>query len=123
MINVVDIKFYVDINGLDAGRHVDVIISDGAIHYFLSVGGIPLIGDLRLILDARESELWQVAQAKNNQLSIRQVRRLLYNSPIGGGWDRDDYQEAVFEREDGDSTKWNILKGRRAAIKANWPVS
>ncbi len=121
MIEIIGIKFYADIDGLDAGRHVDVIISDGVIHYFLSVGGIPLIGDLQFILDARKSELWQVAQAKSNQLSIRQVHRLLYNSRIGG-WDGDDYQEAVFERDEGDDTKWNILKGRRAAIRAAWPL-
>lgn len=118
MIKILNITIVEDIEK----RQADIIISDGASHYRLSVGGLSLAGDLQIVLDAREPELWIVAQAKNNLLSTRQVRRKLYNSPGAGGWDRDDYQEAVFEKSDGDTTKWDILKARRATIRAEWPL-
>lgn len=108
--------------GIDQGRYADIIISDGATHYKLGRGGLPLVGDLQLILEAEEASLWRVAVAKNNSLTTRQVRRLVYNSQSAGGWDRDDFQEASFEKDAGDLTKWNTLKARRAAIRADWPL-
>jgi len=110
------------VNQDDNNCYVSIIISDGATHYTLGVGGLPLVGDLQKILEAREAELWQVAQAKDNQRTTRQVRRLVYNSQSAGGWDHDDFQEAWFEERGGDSTRANILDARRAAIRAEWPL-
>lgn len=120
-IVITEEKIITDINtSLDAIRYTNIIISDGSVHYRLGVGGLPLIGDLQFILNARETELWKIAQGKNNQLSTHQVRHILYKSPKAGGWNSDDFQEAVFEKDDGDSTKWDILKARRATIRAEW---
>lgn len=123
-IKILEERIIQDINiALDVVRHVDIIISNGTTHYHLGVGDLSLVGDLQVILDARETELWRVAQEKDNQLTIRQVRRLLYNSTLGGGWTGDEFQEAIFERDGGDETKWNILKDRRSAIRADWSTS
>lgn len=103
-------------------RHANIIISDGTDHYALGVGGLSLEGDLQPILEAEEASLWTVAVAKGNTRTTRQVRRLVYNAPSAGGWDRDDYQEAVFEKDAGDPTEWNMLKVRRAAIRSDWPL-
>lgn len=107
---------------LAATRHADIIISDSVTHYALGVGGLPLVGDLQPILDAREAELWQVAQAKNNQLTTEEVRRKLFNSPLAGGWTSDEFQEAYFEERKGDTAKVDALDVRRAAIRAEWPL-
>lgn len=123
-IAIIEERFIQSIDtSLDITRHADIVISDGTNHYQLGVGGLPRIGNLQSILDAREAELWHTAQEKDNQLTIREVRRLLYNSILGGGWTSDDYQEATFEKDDGNSTKWDILKARRATIQAEWQNS
>lgn len=122
MIKIIKERIIQDENGIDEARHTDIIISDGATHYKLGRGGLPLVGDLQPILEAEEASLWRVAVAKNNQLTTRQVRRLVYNTPSAGGWDRDDFQEAWFEERGGDSTKANALDARRAAIRAEWPI-
>lgn len=106
----------------DNSRHTDIIISDGIAHYKLGRGGLPLTGDLQLVLEAEEVSLWQVAVVKNNNLTTRQVRRLMYNSQSAGGWDRDDFQEALIEHLAGDSTKLDIIRNRRNAIQAEWPL-
>lgn len=115
-----------DIDQEDNSRYVSIIISDGAFpdatHYKLGRGGLPLVGDLQTILEAEEAHLWAVAVAKDDQRTTRQVRRLVYNSQSAGGWDRDDFQEASFEKDAGDLTKWNTLKARRATIRADWPL-
>jgi hypothetical protein len=120
-IKILSIRFQAA-NGANTSRHADIIISDGVTHYTLGVGDLPLVGDLQPILDARESELWGVAVAKDDQRTTRQVRRLVYNSRSAGGWDRDEFQEAWFEERAGDSTKANALHARRAAIRAEWPL-
>lgn len=50
-------------NGQPATRHVEIIITSGPNSYLWSVGGLPLTGNLQTVLDAREVELWGVAQA------------------------------------------------------------
>lgn len=121
-IKIIEKRIYQNELGNNEGHHADIIISDGVTHYALGVGGLPLVGDLQPILDARFDELWVVSVVKDNQLTTRQVRRLIYNSQSAGGWDRNDYQEAVFEKDAGDLTKWNTLKARRVAIRAEWPL-
>lgn len=115
-------RIYQNENGDNEGRHADIIISDTVTHYALGVGGLPLVGDLQPILEAREAELWQVAVAKNNSLTTEEVRLACYNSPLAGGWTNNEFQEAVAEDWAGDSTKRNRIISRRAAIRADWPL-
>lgn len=71
------------INDIDTGqpgtRHADIIIASGGDSYLLGVGDLPLIGDLQAALDAREAELWQIAQAVGKEVDLYQVtpKRLL----------------------------------------------
>lgn len=109
--------------GTILSRLADIVISDNATHYHLCIGGLSLTGDLQKILEAREEELWRVAQAKGDQLDTQQVRQRLYSSSEAGGWTHDEFQEALFEKEEGNPTKLNVLKGRRATIRADWPIS
>lgn len=117
-----------DIDRDDNSRFVSIIISDGsfpdATHYKLGRGGLPLVGDLQPILESEEDQLWQVAQAKDNSLTTRQVRRLVYNSQSAGGWSKNESEEALLEHlKGGDSTKLDIVWARRAAIRADWPLA
>ena len=121
MIKIIDEWVIRDIEGTKKSRHADIIISNGVDHFILGVGGLPLLGTLLDALEAREPELWGVAQVENNKVTTRYVRRLSYNSQSAGGWSFDEYQEAVFEKEDGNDTMWNVLKARRTAIKTEWP--
>lgn len=123
MIKIIDIQMQLTELGVNHSRVVDIIISNGTTHYHLGVGGLSLTGDLQKILNAREEELWRVAQEKDDQLDTQQVRRRLYNSAAAGGWTHDEFQEALFEKEEGNPTKLNILKDRRATIRADWPIS
>lgn len=123
MIKMFNERSIKNIEGIEDRRHVDIIISDGATHYRLGVGGLPLFGDLQIILDAREVELWTVAQEKDTQLTAKEVRRLLFNSKSGGGWNQEEFQDAVFEKDAGDPTKWDNLKIRRDLILGEWPTS
>lgn len=123
MIKIIKERIYQDPETeIDENRHADIIISDGVTHYKLGRGGLPLVGNLQVILEAEELRLWQVAVAKGNQRTTHQVRRLVYNSQSAGGWDRDEFQEAWFEERAGDSTKANTLHARRVAIRAEWPL-
>ena len=123
MIRIIEAIILRDLNGVGEARHADIIISDTATHYALGVGGLPLIGDLQTILDAREVELWAVAQTKNDQQTTRQVRCLCYNSPSAGGWTNDEFQEAFNENFGGKITKLQGIKVRRDAIRAEWPLT
>ena len=96
-ITIVEVLIQTDLDGNDIGRHADIIISDDVTHYTLGVGGLPLKGDLHVVLDAREAELWTAAQEKNNLLTTEEVRLKLFNSSLAGGWTNDEFQEAVLE--------------------------
>lgn len=128
IIKILEERIIQDENGNDEGRHTDIIISDGAFpdatHYALGVGGLPLVGNLQVILDAREVELWTVAVAKDDQRDTSEVRCLLYNS-ISEGWSEDDFQEAVLEHlagEEENSERLTAMLAKRAAIRAEWPL-
>lgn len=121
-IKILNSFVYQGEEGNNEGRHVNIIISDGITHYVLGIGGLSLIGDLQSILEAEEAELWIIAVAKDNQRTTRQVRQLIYNSVNAGGWSRDIFQEAIIERIEGDSTKFNALQVKRDAISTNWPL-
>lgn len=45
-----------------SSRHAEIIITGGGQSYLWSVGGLPLVGDLQAILEAREAELFSQAQ-------------------------------------------------------------
>lgn len=121
IIVILEEKIIQDINiALDVTRYTNIIISDGIIHYRLGVGGLPLIGDLQFILDARESELWQVAQDKDDILTKEKVKQLLFNSELGGGWTNNQFQAAIIEHLEGNSAKLIALRTRRDAILAAW---
>lgn len=102
-------------------RHVNIIISEGTEHYQLGVGGLPLEGDLQPILEAREEELWRVAQTINNSLTTEEVRATLYNSPTAGGWSDNEFQEAFNENFGGRATKLQRIRTLRDAIRDEWP--
>lgn len=121
-IKILSIKTSKDYDGPDITRHANIIISDNVTHYALGVGDLPLTGDLQPILDAREAELWQAAVGKDNQLTTEQVRALIYESPVAGGWSNQEFQEAYFEERKGNITKANALDVRRTAIHAEWPI-
>ncbi len=123
MITIIHIRIQSNEFGIDQSRVADIIISDGVAHYQLGVGGLPLVGDLQKILDAREAELFIVAQAKNNILITEEVRRTLFNSPLAGGWTSDEFQEAILENDDGLPAKLTVIQSKRAAIKLDWPLS
>ena len=74
-------------------RHCDIIITDNAINYFLSVGGLPLEGDLQPILDAQYGELLAVAIQNNDSKTNEQIRHLLYSA----AWSSAEFQAAVIE--------------------------
>lgn len=123
MIKILNVQTQSTELGINQSRVADVIISNGTTHYRLGVGGLSLTGDVQKILNAREEELWRVAQEKDDHLDTQQVRQRLYTSSTAGGWTHDEFQEALFEKDEGDPTKWNTLKGRRATIRAEWPTS
>lgn len=127
MIKIIEITTLTDEFRQNTFRHADIIITDATTHYALGVGGLPLVGDLQTILDARESELFAVAQEKNNQknnlLTTEEVWVKLFNSPLAGGWTNDEFQEAVLENDDGLPGKLAAIQGKRAAIKLDWPLS
>lgn len=127
MIKILEKQTYQEYQSeINLGRHANIIISDGAFpdatHYALSVGGLPLDGDLLPILEAREAELWQVAVAKKNKLTIEEVHLACYNSPLAGGWTNNEFQEAVAENWEGKPAKRNRITSRRAAIRDKWPL-
>lgn len=111
-----------DVDQDDNSRYVTIIISDSVSHYKLGRGGLPLVGDLQPILDAEEASLWQVAVAKNNSLTTRQVRCACYNSPTAGGWTNDEFQEAFNENFGGKIAKLKHIEELRDAIRAEWPL-
>lgn len=58
-------------------RTVTIVIDNGVDSYFWTVGGLPETGDLQLILDAREAELFRAAQINGdifNSLDVRWVK-------------------------------------------------
>ncbi|KKN57461.1 hypothetical protein LCGC14_0561730 [marine sediment metagenome] len=104
-------------------RNVDIIISNGTDHYRLGVGGLPLEGDLQLELYEREAELWQAAQIVRNQKTTDEVRRVCYNSPLAGGWSKDEFQEAFNENFGGKKQKLRRIKALRDTIRDEWPIA
>lgn len=114
MIKIIEERTY-------QARHANIIISDGIDHYYLGVGGLPLEGDLQPILDARETNLWQVALVKGTALITEEVRAILYNSPLAGGWSEDEFQEAFNENFGGAATKLQRIRALRDAIRDEWP--
>lgn len=122
MIQIIKEQTKTNIKGIPTNRTTMIIISDGTTHYLLGVGGLPLVGDLQSILNARETKLWAVAMDKDNKLTTEQVRTLLYESPIAGGWSNQEFQEAYFEERKGNVAKANALDVQRAAIQTAWPI-
>ena len=71
MIEIIDTK---TVNlGTISARHADIIISSGSEAYLFGVGGLPLTGDLQAILNAREAELWTVAQTSGKAVDLYEV--------------------------------------------------
>lgn len=120
-IKILSIKTSKDYDGPDITRHANIIISDNVTHYTLGVGDLPLTGDLQPILDAREAELWTVAQTKGKNLAIQEVRRRCYHSVEAGGWTDSEFQEAIMEYLLGNSIMIDALETLRAKIKTDWP--
>jgi len=50
-------------------RAVDIIITNAGQSYFYRVGSLPIEGDLQTVLEAREAELWPLAQADAQPVS------------------------------------------------------
>lgn len=85
-IKIINTEMIIDENGLDIFRHVDIIISDDVNVYMWGVGGLPLTGDLQLILDNREAELWTAASAKGNAVPLpvtfkQEARQFMVDNP------------------------------------------
>lgn len=74
MIEILETKIENDINtGQPGQRSVEVIITSGPSSYLLSIGGLPLTGNLQTILDAREAELWTQAQAGGRVVDLYEI--------------------------------------------------
>lgn len=61
------------VSGEPAYRAVEITVSDGINTYLWRVGGLPLEGNLQAILDAREAELWTVAQAGGRTVDLYEL--------------------------------------------------
>ncbi len=120
-IRILEETTKISMDGTETDCYVLIIISDGTNHYQLGVGDLPLTGDLQPVLDAREAELWQVAEGINNQLTTEEVRAKCYNSPLAGGWSDNEFQEAFNENFGGRATKLQRIRSLRDAIRDEWP--
>lgn len=116
MIKIISTKTVEDEDGNPRYRHCDIIITNNSNHYQLGVGGLPPVGDLQVVLDARHGELLNVAQQKDNTKTTTEVRRLLYNA----AWSGDEFQEAVIEHIGGDSARLDAIVVKRDAIRSEW---
>lgn len=78
MIEILDtITFSDPITNEPMSRSVYIAITQAGQTLEWSVGGLPLVGNLQTILDARESELWRAAQERgkpHNLFSARQEK-------------------------------------------------
>lgn len=61
-------------------RTVTIVIDDSADSYFWTVGGLPPTGDLQPILDARETELFNAAQARGDVFDPLDSRWVKYEA-------------------------------------------
>lgn len=75
MIEIIEITTLIDTEtGQAVSRAVQIVISQNGTAYLWNIGGLPLIGDLQAILDAREAELWAVASAAGRMVDLYGVR-------------------------------------------------
>ena len=71
------------------------------------------------LTEAEETALqeeWVIAK-ENSIPTIDELRKKEFNI----SWTQDEFQEAVFEKLNGDSTKYDILNAKRDAIKVKYP--
>jgi len=54
-------------------RSIEIVVTSGAESYLWSVGGLPPVGDLQAILDAREAELFAVAAAGGRAVDLYEI--------------------------------------------------
>lgn len=74
MIEILETKIENDINtGQPVKRSVEAIITSGPSSYLLSIGGLPLTGNLQAILDAREAEFWTQAEAGGRPADLYEI--------------------------------------------------
>lgn len=71
-ITILDVTT-LDVDFVPPSRTAIIEITDGVDTYKWSVGGLPIIGDLQPLLDAREAELWAKAQARAEPVNIYDV--------------------------------------------------
>lgn len=74
MIEILETKIENDINtGQPSKRSVEVVITSGPSSYLLSIGGLPLTGNLQTLLDSQESQRWAEAQAGGRVVDLYEV--------------------------------------------------
>lgn len=74
MIEILETKIENDINtGQPSKRSVEVVITSGPSSYLLSIGGLPLTGNLQTLLDAQESQRWAEALAGGRVVDLYEL--------------------------------------------------
>lgn len=73
-------------NGVIDSRNAIISITDTVDVYLWSVGGLPATGDLQVILDAREAELWAAASSAANAVPVevelkQEARQFMADNP------------------------------------------
>ena len=87
MIEITEIKTINDAEtGRPSTRLANIIISSGGASYLWRVGGLPLSGDLQLILDGREPELWAAATVQaepvpSDIVAKQEARQFMADNP------------------------------------------
>lgn len=74
MIEILETKIENDFStGQPGQRSVEVIITSGPSSYLLSIGGLPLTGNLQTLLDSQEGQRWIEAQAGGRVVDLYEV--------------------------------------------------
>ena len=122
MIKILTTRQSYDLSGRSFYRYCDVVITDNGNVYQLGVGGLPLEGDLQLILDAQYDELLRAAILKSNPKTNEQVRHLLY----AASWSNGEFQAAIIENMaenvGGSESAFADILEKFEAINEEWPI-
>ncbi len=93
MIKIISTELVYDIDKTQLCRYCEVVITDNSNNYQLGIGGLPLVGELQPILNARHDELLQVAFSKGTTVTNEDVIRLMCEA----SWSNCTFQIAVIE--------------------------
>lgn len=122
MIKILSTITVHDIDGGEQSRCCSIVVTDNSNNYQLGVGGLPLMGDLLPILEAKQDELLEVAVSKDDSKTNEQVRHLLYSA----SWSNEAFQAAVIENiaenVGGSLPAFAEILELFEAINEDWPI-